>query len=201
MKTEEILIEDLNCWFIEHSNIINATCSKNTILDIKKIKYVDYLEICDKYPMIYLGDKLITKYNTKIEGYIFIPTVEFATEEKCYIKHCNNDDILYVIVNSFSVNDLNTKKIVENKKSNSKTYLMIDGNKFIKIGKSFSPIAREHTLQSQNPTIELIAFCEQDIEKELHIRYASKRKRGEWFNLSKKEISDIIKDFNFTKIN
>jgi hypothetical protein len=201
MKTEEILIEDLNCWFIEHSNIVNATYSKLTILDVKEMKYVDYLKICDEYPMIYLGDKLITKYNTEFEGYVFMPTVEFATEEKCYIRHCDDDDILSVIINSFSVNDLKPKEIVENKKTESKTYLMIDGNRFIKIGKSYSPRARECTLQSQNPTIELIAFCEQDVEKELHIKYASKRKRGEWFNLSKKEISEIIQEFNFKKTN
>jgi len=200
MNTKEILIEDLNCWFIEHSNKINATFSKLTVLEIKEMKYIDFLKICDNYPMIYLGNKLITKYNTEIEGYIFMPTCEFSTEEKCYIKKCNNNDVLSVIINSFSPSLSIKKSNIENKNIESKTYLMIDGNKFVKIGKSYSPEVREHTLQSQNPTIELIAVCEKDIEKELHIKYASKRKRGEWFNLSKKEISKIIKEFKFKTI-
>ena len=112
----------------------------------------------------------------------------------------DNNDVLSVIINSFSPSLSIKKSNIENKNIESKTYLMIDGNKFVKIGKSYSPEVREHTLQSQNPTIELIAVCEKDIEKELHIKYASKRKRGEWFNLSKKEISKIIKEFKFKTI-
>lgn len=198
---KEILIEDLNCWFIEHANKTNATLSKLTVLEIKEMKYVDFLKTSDKYPMIYLGNKLVTKHNTKIEGYVFMPTVEFSTEVKCYIKKCDDDDVLSVIINSFSPSDYVKNSNVKNKKIESKTYLMIDGNNFVKIGKSYSPEVRECTLQSQNPTIELIAVCEKDIEKELHVKYASKRKRGEWFNLSKNEISIIIKEFKFIKTN
>jgi hypothetical protein len=201
MKTKEILIEDLNCWFIEYSNVVDARCSKKTILEVAEMKYVNYLKVCKNYPMIYLGDKLITKHNTEFEGYIFMPTVEFATEQKCYIKQLGDNDFLSVIVGSYSIPDPINKINNEDKNIISKTYLMIDGNEFIKIGKSFCPEAREYTLQSQNPTIELIAFCEKDVEKELHIKYASKRKRGEWFNLSKQEIHAIIEEFKFIKTN
>ncbi len=200
MKTKEILVENLNCWFLEHSKTINTCSSEPTVLEIKKMKYVDYLKICHKYPMIYLGNNLVTKYNTFFEGYVFMPTVEFAEEEKCYIRNCDDDFILSVIINSYSLSiskkDLDSK----DKKIESKTYLMIDGNNFIKIGRSYSPIIRERTLQSQNPTIKLIAFCEKDVEKELHLKYHSKRKRGEWFFLSKVDIKNIIKDFKFVKI-
>lgn len=75
-------------------------------------------------------------------------------------------------------------------------YLMIDTtNNFHKIGISNNPKYREHTLQSDKPTIELICAKEypsraiaEAIESALHRAYAGKRIRGEWFNL---ELSDI----------
>ena len=79
-------------------------------------------------------------------------------------------------------------------------YLMIDTtNNFHKIGISNKPKYREHTLQSDKPTIELVC-CKayptraiaEAIESSLHRVYASKRIRGEWFNLDASDI-EIIK--------
>lgn len=76
------------------------------------------------------------------------------------------------------------------------TYLMIDESTgFYKIGKAIEPLFREKTLQSEKPTINLISFTERDIENKLHKKYAAKRLRGEWFNLSEKEVSEIISEF------
>ncbi len=78
-------------------------------------------------------------------------------------------------------------------------YLMIDtNNNFYKIGISNKPEWREKTLQSEKPTIELIAskkFIKRKIassfERALHDTYSNKRIRGEWFNLDINELNEI----------
>ena len=78
-------------------------------------------------------------------------------------------------------------------------YLMIDTtNNFHKIGISNNPKYREHTLQSDKPTIELLCAKEYPsrdiataIESSLHQVYAPKRIRGEWFNLEETDIENI----------
>lgn len=78
-------------------------------------------------------------------------------------------------------------------------YLMHDTiNGFYKIGISNQPEWREKTLQSEKPTIELLAakkFIKRKIaaafEKALHDVYAQKRIRGEWFQLSPDDVSDM----------
>ena len=77
---------------------------------------------------------------------------------------------------------------------------MIDGNGYYKIGKSYNPVARESTLQSENPTIKLIAYCENDVENKLHIEYKSFRKRGEWFSLKRVHVKNIIENYKFKVI-
>ena len=78
-------------------------------------------------------------------------------------------------------------------------YLMVDTtNNFYKIGISNDPKYREHTLQSEKPTIELIcakAFPSRviadAIESALHKAFGKKRIRGEWFNLSDEDVRYI----------
>ena len=78
-------------------------------------------------------------------------------------------------------------------------YLMIDTtNNFHKIGISNHPKYREHTLQSDKPTIELICAKEfpsraiaEAVEAALHRVFAAKRIRGEWFNLDLSDIEDL----------
>lgn len=79
-------------------------------------------------------------------------------------------------------------------------YLMIDSsNGYHKIGISNHPDYREKTLQSEKPAIEKICakrfpsrIIAQAIESALHTAFASKRIRGEWFNLSDKDVAQII---------
>lgn len=81
---------------------------------------------------------------------------------------------------------------------NAKTYLMTDGETgATKIGKSINPPKRERTLQSEKKEISLLMICDSDIEKKLHQRYSHKRIRGEWFNLSRQDIAELIKQYNF----
>ena len=70
---------------------------------------------------------------------------------------------------------------------------------FHKIGISSDPNYREKTLQSKQPEIETVVHRKfinrklaKDFENELHIKYDSKRIRGEWFDLNSIEINQII---------
>lgn len=78
-------------------------------------------------------------------------------------------------------------------------YLMVDtANGFHKIGISNHPEYREGTLQSEKPTIELVCskqypsrLIASAIESALHTAFGKKRLRGEWFDLSEKDVNDI----------
>lgn len=80
-------------------------------------------------------------------------------------------------------------------------YLMHDlANNYYKIGISNNPAYREHTLQSEKPTIELIIAKEfpvrriaEAFEAALHKTYEAKRLRGEWFRLDSNDVIDLIK--------
>lgn len=92
----------------------------------------------------------------------------------------------------------NTKK---NKFRCPSVYLMKETNgKYIKIGKSVTPLNREKTLWSEKPNIELflICTCEDELsaghlEKELHQLFRHKRVRGEWFELNNEDIN-LVKE-------
>lgn len=96
-------------------------------------------------------------------------------------------------------NEIKTEDVKE--KGTCYVYLMIDTtNNFHKIGISNNPRYREHTLQSDKPTIELLCAKEypsriiaESIEAALHKAFASKRIRGEWFNLGPTDIDEIKK--------
>ncbi|MDI5951082.1 GIY-YIG nuclease family protein [Flavobacterium yafengii] len=78
-------------------------------------------------------------------------------------------------------------------------YLMIDTiNQYHKIGISNKPSWREKTLQSEKPSIELIAskkFVSRrialSIEKAFHNTFSDKRIRGEWFQLDEIDVEEI----------
>lgn len=83
-------------------------------------------------------------------------------------------------------------------RSKMKTYLMTDCDTgATKIGRSINPPKRERTLQSEKKEISLLAVCDKDVEKKLHNRYSHKKIRGEWYNLSDKDIHDIKQQYGF----
>lgn len=91
-----------------------------------------------------------------------------------------------------------------NKNSNiflrQKTYLIKDNRTgATKIGKSNNPYKREKTLQSEVLSLELLYICDDNIESLLHKKYKDKRIRGEWFNLTDKDIEYIVNKYNFRK--
>lgn len=79
-------------------------------------------------------------------------------------------------------------------------YLMKDtSNGYHKIGISNTPEYRERTLQSEKPTIEMLACKKfptrkiaESIESALHNAYSKQRLRGEWFNLNDADVAAII---------
>lgn len=87
----------------------------------------------------------------------------------------------------------NNKK-VKNADSQMFVYLMHNRrNNYHKIGRSIKPGHREKTLQAEDPDTHLIDKWQAsgEIEKILHRKYKSKRKRGEWFDLNAEEINEI----------
>lgn len=93
------------------------------------------------------------------------------------------------------------KDEVPTSKANScHVYLMHDeSNGFYKIGISNKPEYREHTLQSEKPTIVLVCSKEfpnrsiaEAFEAALHKVYENKRLRGEWFKLDDSDVQDLI---------
>ena len=80
------------------------------------------------------------------------------------------------------------------KEGEEHVYLMYNTrNDLIKIGQSKHPNSREKTLQSEEPEIVLLAMWQapKSVEKELHKKFSSKRKRGEWFHLSFNDLEKI----------
>ena len=79
-------------------------------------------------------------------------------------------------------------------------YLMRDNaNHYFKIGISNKPEYREKTLQSEKPSIEMLACKKfptrkiaEAIESALHTAYSQQRLRGEWFNLTDADVAAII---------
>ena len=79
-------------------------------------------------------------------------------------------------------------------------YLMRDNiNGYHKIGISNKPEYREKTLQSEKPSIEMLACKKfptrkiaEAIESALHTAYSQQRVRGEWFNLDDVDVAAII---------
>lgn len=81
----------------------------------------------------------------------------------------------------------------------TRLYLMRNGrNGMTKIGISDEPRAREKTLQSEEPEIELLHHWmgSRTLERQLHEQFKSKRVRGEWFNLSSDDVREIVEAMN-----
>jgi hypothetical protein len=155
---------------------------------------------------------------TRIGPYNFLPDVteenikQFKIKNYCKIKDANDYfesiglDLRYNFKNAKTIKNYeeeeNYEDIIENIieeniiQSDVKTYLMKDkSNNFYKIGKSINPKYREHTLQSEKPTIEIVKIWDKNIEKKLHNLYNDYRIRGEWFNLNKVQVKYICTNF------
>lgn len=71
--------------------------------------------------------------------------------------------------------------------------IFCNSNGYFKIGYSKTPLKREKTLQAEEPDISLIKIWEKDktFERFLHLKYSHLRVRGEWFNLTIRELIEL----------
>jgi hypothetical protein len=81
--------------------------------------------------------------------------------------------------------------------TNGKFVYFVEGNKLIKIGKTWNLKKRMCSLNSASPIeLKLIGYCEtkypDNLEQYLHKLFEDYRIRGEWFNLTKEDIYNII---------
>ena len=107
-------------------------------------------------------------------------------------------ELRHCVMVKIIVEDENRLRRLRHNEKSQKTYLMKDlKTGYIKIGYSTNPRFREKTLQAEQPRIVLLKVCDENVERLLHKQYADKRKRGEWFNLSKEDIQTIIETYNF----
>lgn len=177
------------------------TLGSKGFVSICKMKFSEYKKIKDFFPMIMTDDFYFVEYSERSDfGYDFMPARENADNEDLYLK-CRDEDIVNVFVGFEDIPAFeNNKNIIEKINKVQKTYLMFDGDGYIKIGKSYNPEIREKTLMSTRPSISLLAYSDNDVEDELHEEYAEKNKRGEWFSLSLNDVKDIIKKYNMKKV-
>lgn len=72
-------------------------------------------------------------------------------------------------------------------------YLMRHANGLHKIGRSLNPTAREKTLQAEDPRLELVCAgrADRELERRLHARFAKCRRRGEWFELTARQVAYV----------
>ena len=82
-------------------------------------------------------------------------------------------------------------------------YLIKAENGLVKIGQTSDLRSRFLTLYTVIPVeIEIVAYCQcenyEQLERQLHQKYANVRVKGEWFALSDKEVSAIITEYGFS---
>jgi len=204
MKVNMLIIDKV----FKHNHKKTDTNINITMTIIAEI-YRELLDLIPNYDYQYtlknINNVIYIKESELFRGekYLFIEDIYYDL----YIKRADHkleykDETYYSfdylsIMSTLQIALKNKKREPEKVKS---TYLMMDSKGYTKIGKANNPQIREKTLQSENPTIELIAICKEDVEKELHLKYKEYRVRGEWFKLNDKQIKYIIKKYKFGTI-
>lgn len=177
--------------------IISASVESGIIPDYNQFE-LEWVNNTPYVPVLVFSSLKNDPYNAIIPVPIFLTTFFLDDIELTFTKNLNVFiSLRYIKVIPIMMNDNGCE--LDNKlnhKKEFKTYLMIDKNTgFYKIGKAIEPYFREKTLQSEKPTISILAFCDKNIENYLHKKYAIKKIRGEWYNLSEKEVSEVISEF------
>ena len=153
----------------------------------------------DSYRITYLNNRLPVKTIPSaslciLGNDIYVPEA-ISVYTRCYLDALNR-----LVPNYKLPQRLITENPTEFKFNWCYVYLMKDtSNGYYKIGISNTPEYRERTLQSEKPTIEMLACKKfptrkiaESIESALHTTYIQQRIRGEWFNLDKVDVAAII---------
>ena len=139
------------------------------------------------------GKNSITMERTKFYGQYFFEA------QKVYVERYLN--ALKELVPDYKLPMRKIQKELADYKFNwCYVYLMKDmSNGYHKIGISNKPEYRERTLQSEKPSIEMLACKKfpsrkiaEAIESALHTAYSQQRIRGEWFDLNNMDVAAII---------
>jgi hypothetical protein len=141
------------------------------------------------------GKPAVSNYMKKFE------LAKWADMATLFVEYAKDLEEWSVVVKLLPERTSSNTSIVFEKKQNDECYVyfMYDTKTCCyKIGISNEPDWREKTLQSEKPSIKLIAekkFVNRriaaNIEKALHDSYSHKRKRGEWFQLDREDIEEI----------
>lgn len=157
----------------------------NGIYYLSLNKFLDFHDTTDLRFYVIMG----SAHTSRIE-------ILFEDDYGYWISHIAIEALISVIKGKY----IEESRLDKNIKSDFKTYLILNNrNKYVKIGKSLNVLKRERTLQSEEPDLTLIYYTDEDVETELHREYKHKRLRGEWFNLSEKDIDDIVINYNLNK--
>lgn len=187
-----LLNDDDSLFFDEKSYLSFGTNENDNIL------YLDYL-LTDEQILAFENNPIQAIRIITANNEIF----EWDTErafDTCFKKYAEQYIGALEECNSIksrkSIHTLSTKSCY--------VYLMQDEhNGYYKIGISNKPEYREHTLQSEKPSIVLLKAKEfpkrpiaEAFESALHKTYEKQRLRGEWFKLSSEDVIDIIKSLS-----
>ena len=144
-------------------------------------------EVYDEYDMLAIASK------QEIDGFKYI--IKFL-DMAVPIENDTYFRLRCELYENKSFWEIQQRNAIDRKKV--KTYLMTDSDTgATKIGRSINPPKRERTLQSEKKEISLLMVCDKDVEKKLHNKYSHKHIRGEWYNLSDKDIKEIAQQYGF----
>lgn len=87
----------------------------------------------------------------------------------------------------------------------SVVYLIRAANGLVKIGKTFNVVKRFNTLNIGSPLdLEVVGVIHSEnaneIERDLHARFADRRVKGEWFNLSSDDLAQVNQFYIVTPV-
>lgn len=197
----KIRTKDSLSFLFEDKEVITYNIKK--VFRVKTSNYYTEFELDNYAIKKFAGTKLISvRVSSKSEPLTLTNNICGSEEfgQELFLKYAQTY-VKALVECGYSLKDpVKTDNAIDSPSEACSVYLMVDTtNGFYKIGISNKPEYREHTLQSEKPTIELICSKEypsrliaEAIESALHKAYEDKRIRGEWFQLTSKDISDII---------
>ena len=212
----DIVFNELNIGPFPDTNFVlspNDTISilfdDDSILDFKSIKKSSFCCVLHQEDFdAFTQKKIVATRISYSKGNIDPVTMEF---QNTFFGICSEMAlVLYIrkyvasiieIHPHYNLPDRTTDQtIINNNQDQCFVYLMLDTvNGYYKIGISNKPDYRERTLQSEKPSIEMIASkrfpnrkIAMAIESALHTSYSQQRIRGEWFNLNDADVAAII---------
>lgn len=173
-----------------------------TSLQAKKLAFNDNNEIVKDIDILKIDDM----YYVNIDCYKKVPiSIMFffwrLDDLKYGFTKNNKTYFSYTFLNVINSNFNGFKEIFKKKTpiKLQKTYLLQNIYGHVKIGKSIDPFNRKRTLSSNEIGLNVIAICDNNIEKYLHKKYHKFRMSGEWFDLTENIISTIIEENGFVK--